>query len=70
LNGANIRKHFRDAEEIFRGEPLAEPDMRHDHGEKRWRGLGLIGGRTLQVVFSGREPETIRIQLIEKGDQA
>ena len=68
-NRSNIRKHgldFRDAEEMFRGVLLAEPDMRDDYGEKRWRGLGLIGGRTVQVVFSEREPETLRIISLRK----
>jgi uncharacterized protein len=68
-NRANIRKHgldFRDAEEIFRSTLLAEPDMREDYGEKRWRGLGLIGGRTVQVVFSEHELETIRIISLRK----
>jgi len=68
-NRANIRKQgldFRDAEEIFLGTLLAEPDTRRDYGEKRWRGLGLIGGRTVQVVFSEPEPETIRIISLRK----
>jgi uncharacterized protein len=51
---------------MFCGALLAEPDMRDDYGDKRWRGLGLIGGRTMQVVFSERGPETIRIISLRK----
>ena len=42
-NGANFRKHgldFTDAEEMFRGVLVVEPDTREDYGEKRWRGIG------------------------------
>ena len=39
--------------------------MRNDYGEKRWRGLGLIGG-TVQVVSSEHEAETIRIISLRK----
>ena len=37
-NRANIRKHgldFADAEEIFRGVLVADPDTREDYGERR-----------------------------------
>ena len=40
-NRSNVRKHgfdFQDAEEIFRGVVVAEPDTREDYGEKRWVG--------------------------------
>ncbi len=68
-NRANIRKHgldFHDIEEIFRGIVLAEPDTREDYGERRWRGLGRICGRTVQIVFSERDPETIRVISLRK----
>jgi uncharacterized DUF497 family protein len=68
-NRANIRKHgldFHDTEEIFRGIVLAEPDTREDYGENRWRALGQIGGRTIQIVFSEIEPETIRVISLRK----
>ena len=51
-NRANIRKHgldFADAEEAFRGVLLVSPDTREDYGEKRWAGLGVIGGRTVKM---------------------
>ena len=51
-NRSNIRKHgldFADAEEMFRGEIIVEPDTREDYGEKRWRGIGVIRGRTAAI---------------------
>jgi uncharacterized DUF497 family protein len=68
-NRANIRKHgldFADAEEIFRGVLVADPDTREDYGERRWIGLGLIRGRTTHVVFAEREPDTIRVISLRK----
>jgi len=63
-NRANMRKHgldFAEAEEMFRGVLVAEPDAREDYGEKRWRGIGTIRGRTAVVIFAERAPETVRI---------
>jgi uncharacterized DUF497 family protein len=54
-NRANIRKHgldFAEAEQMFRGVLIAEPDTREDYGEKRWRGIGTIRGRTIVVIFT------------------
>jgi hypothetical protein len=65
----NVRKHGFDseeAEELFCGVLLAEPDLRQDYGERRWVGLGMLRGRTVQVVFAEREPEVIRIISIRK----
>jgi uncharacterized DUF497 family protein len=68
-NRANIRKHgldFADAEEVFRSVLLVSPDTREDYGEKRWDGLGVIGGRTVKVVFAELGSETIRIISLRK----
>lgn len=68
-NRANVRKHgldFADAEEVFRGLLLAYPDTREDYGEKRWSGLGMMGGRTVQIVFAERGPDTIRVISLRK----
>ncbi|MGH9511816.1 MAG: BrnT family toxin [Terriglobales bacterium] len=68
-NRANIRKHgldFADAEELFRGILLAHPDLREDHEEERWIGIGAMQGRTLVVAFTQRGPETIRIISLRK----
>jgi Ribonuclease toxin, BrnT, of type II toxin-antitoxin system len=54
-NRSNIRKHgldFADAEEMFRGLLVVEPDIREDYGERRWRGIGMIRGRTAAVIFT------------------
>jgi uncharacterized protein len=63
-NRANIRKHgfdFADAEEMFRGVLVVDPDTREDYGETRWIGFGAIRGRTACVVFAEPGPEIIRI---------
>jgi uncharacterized DUF497 family protein len=71
-NRANIRMHgidFADAEEMFRGVLVVDPDTREDYGEKRWVGLGMIGGRTAYVVFTERGPDTIRIISLRKASR-
>jgi len=68
-NLANLRKHgfdFADAEEMFRGLVLAHPDLRHDYGENRWVGLGLVRGCAVQIVFAERDFETIRVISLRK----
>jgi len=71
-NRANIRKHgldLADAEEMFRGVLVVDPDTREDYGEKRWIGLGMIRGRTAYVVFAERGPEIIRIISLRKASR-
>jgi hypothetical protein len=66
---SNLRKHgydFADAEEMFRGGLIAEPDTREDYGERRWAGLGMIRGHLSQIVFAEKDPETIRIISLRK----
>lgn len=68
-NRANRRKHgldLADAEEMFRGLLVVEPDTREDYGEKRWRGIGMIHGRTTVVIFADPAPETVRIISLRK----
>jgi len=70
-NRANIRKHgldFADAEEMLRGLLVIEPDTREDYGEKRWRGIGTIRGRTATVAFTEPAPDTIRVISLRKAD--
>lgn len=57
---------FVDAEEMFRGALVVDPDTRKDYGETRWIGIGTIRGRTAVVVFAERGPETIRIISLRK----
>ena len=71
-NRADIRKHgldLADAEEMFRGVLVVDPDIREDYGEKRWAGLGMIRGRTAYVVFTERESEAIRIISLRKASR-
>ncbi len=68
-NRANIRKHgldFIDAEEMFRGALVVDPDTREDYGERRWIGIGMIRGRIAHVVFAECETEVIRIISLRK----
>jgi uncharacterized protein len=68
-NRANVQKHgldLADAEEMFRGLLVVDPDIREDYGEKRWTGLGMIRGRTAYIVFTERRPNTIRIISLRK----
>ena len=57
---------FSDVEEMFRGALVVEPDTREDYGEKRWRGIGTIHGRTAVVIFTEHTPDTIRIISLRK----
>ena len=68
-NRANMRKHgldFADADEMFRGVLVVDPETDEDYGERRWTGIGTIRGRTAHVVFTDRGPETIRIISLRK----
>jgi uncharacterized protein len=60
---------FADAEEMFRGVLLVSPDTREDYGEKRWVGLGLIGARAIQIVFTEPRAGTIRIISLRKASK-
>lgn len=68
-NRSNIRRHgfdFSDAAELFRGLALVYPDARADYGEERWVGLGLVGTRLAQIVFTEPKPGTIRVISLRK----
>jgi uncharacterized DUF497 family protein len=63
-NRANIRKQgidFAEAQAMFRRVLVADPDTRADYGERHWTELGMIRGRTAQVVFTERNSDSIRI---------
>jgi uncharacterized protein len=71
-NRANLRKHgfdFADAELMFRGIVIAEPDTREDYGEKRWKGIGAIGQQIVAIVFAETDPEVIRVISLRKADR-
>lgn len=54
---------------MFGGPMLVGPDARKDYGEARQIGFGLIRGRLVAVVFTEREPATIRIISARKANQ-
>jgi len=61
---ANLGKHgidFVDVQEMFTGSIMVVPDARKDYGETRHIGFGFINRRLVTVVFTKRNPETIRI---------
>ena len=61
---ANIHKHgfdFRDAWKVFRLPMLVALDDRHDYGEERWIGLGVLNTRVVVMVQVERDEDTIRI---------
>lgn len=63
-NAENIRKHgidFADAVQIFAGPLLEAVDARYDYGEDRFIGIGLLGNRTVVVVYTERGSDVIRI---------
>jgi len=60
----NLGKHgidFVDVPEMFTGSIMVVPDARKDYGETRHIGFGFINRRLVTVVFTKRNPETIRI---------
>jgi hypothetical protein len=68
-NLSNIQKHgfdFSDAEELFRGLLVVDPDVRQDYGETRWTGIGMIRGRPAHVVITEQPPQIIRIISLRK----
>ena len=64
-NELNIRKHgidFRDVIELFNHPMLTFLDQRHDYGEDRWIGIGLLKNIVAVTVFIEWDDEqTIRI---------
>lgn len=67
-NDQNILKHgldFADAEAVITGPSpfLARLDDRHDYGEDRWQGIGMLYG-VVVVVIVFTEPRTNVIRVI------
>jgi len=61
----NIAKHgidFADIPEVCDGPMLVRLDTRHDYGEDRWIGMGLLRNMVAVVVYvEWEDEETIRI---------
>lgn len=69
---ANLTKHgvdFLDVPEMFTGPILIGPDTRRDYGEARRIGFGFIRGRLMAIIFTEREPDTIRIISVRKANR-
>jgi uncharacterized protein len=65
----NIKKHgidFLDALEIFQGPMLVNLDEKHEYGEDRYIGIGLLRNKAVVVVFTEPHPEITRIISLRK----
>ena len=65
----NLAKHgldFSDAPNMFELPMLSALDTRHDYGEERWLGIGLLQGRVVVVIFTQPNTKTIRIISLRK----
>ena len=72
-NKQNIKKHgfdLADAQELFSGHApfLLTLDSRGDYGEERWRGIGVLQGVAVVVVFTQRGGDAIRIISLRKAN--
>jgi uncharacterized DUF497 family protein len=73
-NKLNIRKHgfdLADASELFTGSApfLVNLDASRDHGEDRWKGIGMLQGVVVVVVvFTERDKDAIRIISLRKAN--
>jgi len=71
-NAINIRNHnidFADVPNVFKGAMLIDYDDRHDYGEDRWIGLGLLHSIIIVVVFTEPLKDTIRIISARKANK-
>ena len=69
-NQINIKKHgldFADAHKIFDSPMFVKLDTRHEYGEERWVGIGLLNHLVVVVVYSERDKgKVIRIISLRK----
>jgi hypothetical protein len=68
-NDANIRDHgfdFKDAWKVFSFPMMVALDDRHNYGEERWVGMGLLEGRIVVIVFTEPIADTIRVISLRK----
>jgi uncharacterized DUF497 family protein len=71
-NAANIKNHgidFLDAALFFENPTLEAIDDRADYGEVRYIALGLSGETVLQVVYTWRDENVIRIISARKANR-
>ena len=65
----NLRKHgldFADAPGMFALPMLSALDTRHDYGEDRWIGIGLLQGRIAVIIYTQPDAETVRVISLRK----
>jgi uncharacterized DUF497 family protein len=70
-NKLNIEKHkadFNDAILLFDKNLLVIPDRRFDYKELRLIGYGYVNGRLMNVVYTERLPDIIRIISFRKAN--
>ena len=73
-NKQNIKKHgfdFVEAADLFLGSApfLVNLDDSEDHGEDRWKGVGILQGVVVVVVvFTERDYDTIRVISLRKAN--
>ena len=63
-NLLNIKKHgldFEDAKELFTYPLYKFEDTRFNYGEKRFVGFGYVSGKLMNIVYTERLPNIIRI---------
>ena len=68
-NESNVEKHgldFADAARFFSSPMRVISDSRHDYGEVRWVGFGLLDERVVVVAFTEPEEDVIRVISMRK----
>jgi len=61
---SNVVKHgidFADAPRLFSAPMRVVLDNRHDYGEDRFIGLGLLDNRVVAVAFTEPDEDTVRV---------
>jgi uncharacterized DUF497 family protein len=71
----NLHKHgldFKDCAEVFAGPTTSRIDARYDYGETRFKTLGLLDGRVVEIVHavSGEFVRIISLRKASKNEQA
>jgi len=70
-NLSNIAKHgfsFEDAHLVFDNPMFATPDNRSAYGEPRISAYGTLNGRIVNIVFTMRSDEVVRIISMRKAN--
>ena len=72
-NNLNIEKHgldFEDAQELFSNRTLWHvEDSRLEYKEVRFIGFGYVKGRLVNIVFTRRDPNIVRMISFRKANQ-